>query len=62
MKRQSKSGHRNFKLYKRGLHLAKRAIGKLLGQPHKSGSAYDKLGKELVEKAMRVNVIDAPEA
>lgn len=49
-------------LHKRGLHLAKRAIGELLGEPHKSDSAYDKLGKELVEKAMSVNVMDAPEA
>lgn len=49
-------------LHKRGLHLAKRVIGELLGEPHKSDSAYDKLGKELVEKAMSVNVIDAPEA
>lgn len=49
-------------LRRRGLHLTKRAIGELLGEPHKSDSAYDKLGKELVEKAELVNVLDAPEA
>lgn len=48
-------------LHKRGLRLTKRAIGELLGEPHKSDSAYDKQGKELVEKAMCVNVLDAPE-
>ena len=49
-------------LNKRGLPLAKRAIGKLLGKPHLSDAAYDKLGKELVECAERVTVRDTPEA
>lgn len=48
-------------LRKRGLRLTKRGIGELFGEPHKSDSAYDKLGKELVEKAELVNVLDAPE-
>ena len=48
-------------LHKRGLNLTKREIGRLFDEPHKSDSAYDKLGKELVEKAEHVNVLDASE-
>lgn len=48
-------------LHERGLKLTQRELGKFLGPPHKSESRYDQIGKELVEKAALVRVVDAPE-
>ncbi len=48
-------------LHKRGLKLTQREIGELLSPPHKSESTYDKNGKDLVDKAALISVVDAPE-
>jgi hypothetical protein len=48
-------------LHKRGLKLTQREIGELLSPPHKSESTHDKNGKDFVEQAALITVIDAPE-
>ncbi len=49
-------------LHKRGLKLTQREIGELLSPPHKSESTYDKNGKDLVDKAALISVIDTQES